>query len=379
MPPFSALSAEEQAAIREAQSRRKTAKKNAKAENGQKMQDDVPSNGAGSVDAVSEEIRLHPDKITMDEYFGAAPYGLFRQQDLSPTEENLELVLGALQRSDKQGEILGMHNYFQFDGKAKKLWDPRFNARLAHEGFFTITTGRKKDNEPLPELQPFYSVVAWPFFEESKHVRKALKRVAKWSSCLKVSNNANPQRSWELLDAYHLKKYGANWLTKQYFDMIMAGSADPSVNFRVHCIELYVVSIPEELEADDESAVAMTRVLESGLPLAGEVGFSIGDVYTSLSGWTAERTHDNFGTSQLVLLGRWLQQRQYAFWSLGHCYSPHMEYKRELGHRVVPRKDFLVLLKKHRGPFTNAWQQALRCKPLADGESRTASELVPAS
>ena len=30
------------------------------------------------------------------------------------------------------------------------------------------------------------------------------------------------------------------------------------------------------------------------------------------------------GTVQLVLLGHWLQSRGYAFWSMGHCYSPHM-------------------------------------------------------
>ena len=57
------------------------------------------------------------------------------------------------------------------------------------------------------------------------------------------------------------------------------------------------------------------------------------------------------GTTQLVLLGRWLQARGYAFWSLGHCYSPSMDYKRRLGHRVLPRADFLRKLRRHRGPF----------------------------
>merc|ERR1712217_804073 len=113
----------------------------------------------------------------------------------------------------------------------------------------------------------------------------------------------------------------------------------------------------------------------SGQPLAGEIGFSIGRVYTSLSGWTEERTSDGLGFLQLVLLGRWLQQRGYEFWSLGHCYSPEMDYKRELGHRVYPRGDFLALLKQYRGNFhqevdvplmkqlTNGFQ------PLGDGET----------
>ena len=70
--------------------------------------------------------------------------------------------------------------------------------------------------------------------------------------------------------------------------------------------------------------------------------------------WTAERAADEtlaLGTTQLVLLGRWLQSRGYAFWSLGHCYSPQMEYKRQLGHRVYPREDFLALLRQHRGEW----------------------------
>ena len=33
-----------------------------------------------------------------------------------------------------------------------------------------------------------------------------------------------------------------------------------------------------------------------------------------------------------------------------HCYSPEMEYKRALGHRIYPRREFLALLARHRGP-----------------------------
>ena len=55
--------------------------------------------------------------------------------------------------------------------------------------------------------------------------------------------------------------------------------------------------------------VAATGVAGSRTPLAGEIGFSVGRVYTSLSGWTGERTTEAHGTSQLVLLGLWLEQR----------------------------------------------------------------------
>merc|ERR1740138_1660325 len=113
-------------------------------------------------------------------------------------------------------------------------------------------------------------------------------------------------------------------------------STDESINFRLHCVELY---------AEEDFGK------EGAEPLAGEIGFTVGRVYTSLSGWTEERTSEALGTAQLVLLGRWLERRGYAFWSLGHCYSPEMEYKRQLGHRIYPRTAFLALLRRHRGSF----------------------------
>jgi hypothetical protein len=115
--------------------------------------------------------------------------------------------------------------------------------------------------------------------------------------------------------------------------------------------------------------------------MAGEIGFSVGRVYTSLSGWTQQRTRERAGKTQLVLLGLWLKKRGYEFWSLGHCYSPMMEYKRQLGHRIWPREDFRALLKSHRGPFeltadAAAEEEKLGFRRLADGDSIEASELL---
>ena len=92
----------------------------------------------------------------------------------------------------------------------------------------------------------------------------------------------------------------------------------------------------------------------SGMPklVAGEIGYSIGSVYTSLSGFSTRGTvAAGSGHVQLVCLGKWLQLKGYSFWSMGHCYSPAMDYKRQLGHRVYPRVDFLAKLKRHRGRF----------------------------
>lgn len=267
---------------------------------------------------------------------------------------------------------------------------------MAYEGFFTITTNRRGTREPLPELQPFYSVLTWHNFERSKHVRKSLSKLRNAGRSYTLTNSLNPQRTWRLLDAYHKRKYGSNWLTRDYFDMLQAASADPSINFRLQCVELYEAPSADTQEQRGSPAptthisklfaalrgAPRAEPLASNddlpVPLAGEIGFSIGCVYTSLSGWTEQRTADALGTSQLVLLCKWLQRKGFAFWSLGHCYSPEMDYKRQLGHRVLPRWDFIGLLKKHRGDFELGADAREHDVALKDGETIVVNALLEA-
>jgi hypothetical protein len=155
--------------------------------------------------------------------------------------------------------------------------------------------------------------------------------------------------------------------------MLKAASDDESINFRLHAIELRrrtqgvskgeqagreaeqggrEVQVRKEAGrgvcacADEISAgeIAITDEIKAGQNastdeilagqnastdeiVAGEIGFSVGRIYTSLTGWTGIRSRDGTGAAQLALLGRWLQARGYAFWSLGHCYSPQVRAK----------------------------------------------------
>ena len=62
---------------------------------------------------------------------------------------------------------------------------------------------------------------------------------------------------------------------------------------------------------------------------------------------------------------------RYAFWSLGHCYSPEMDYKRQLGHRIYTRAEFRALLQRHRGPFVR--------EGLPEGALRAQDQVHPAT
>mmetsp|Transcript_57430 Transcript_57430/g.122164 ORF Transcript_57430/g.122164 Transcript_57430/m.122164 type:complete len:395 (+) Transcript_57430:256-1440(+) len=370
--PFESLSTEVQAEVRRLQSERKLAKQvKKKAKLGPEdaaTESDVvaavaaakaPSGAAADPKARpsasaaegTEDEEEFPDRISMDEYFEACR-GCLRDPNLEANEENLALVMSVLQKKDPHSVQLSRCNYFQFAGGPKKVWDPVFHAKLAWEGFFTITSSRGR--EPLPELQPFYGVLTWPNFYKSRHVRKTLQRLRKGGKEYRLVSSWT-QDCWKRLNDYHVVQNQTNWLTLKYFGTMQAASRDPSINFRGHCLELYTEEGTE--------------------PVAGEIGFSVGKVYTSLSGWTGARTSEAFGTIQLVLLGRCLEKKGYAFWSLGHCYSPQMEYKRQLGHRIYPRQDFLKLLHKHRGDFRRPTAGSEVFEPLHD-ETLMSSDLL---
>eukprot|EP00435_Cladocopium_sp_Y103_P019309 s3385_g4.t1 len=143
---------------------------------------------------------------------------------------------------------LSSFNYFLFDGTDKQIWDPIFLARLAYEGFFTITTGGRscpdlnwsRERIPLPELQPYYGVLDWKNFNQAKPVKKALKRVQS-EGCpgckYYLYCNRNLKLTYQGLNQYHKDQNGENWMTWKYLEAFKAASDNPKINFRLHSIE----------------------------------------------------------------------------------------------------------------------------------------------
>jgi hypothetical protein len=254
MKRYSELSAEEKVEVQkkqqEAKARKNLAKEEAKRANG----------------AASEAKDDFPCTITSSEYFDACPCGQFYDPSLVASEENVELVLkleaqGVVVGNDRSGKevTLAEFNYFTFGGTDKQIWDPTIYAKLSHEGFFTITTRRSRqrggsapkeneNREPLPELQPFYGVVDWENFNNAKHVKKVLRKLKQQCSSEDGSaivfpyhlyNNRDQDKLFKVLDEYQKDQHGSNWLGQKYFATMKAASNDPSINFTLHCIELY--------------------------------------------------------------------------------------------------------------------------------------------
>ncbi len=198
-------------------------------------------------------------------------------------------------------------------------WSPGFYSRLAYEGL--ISTSYRTDDGTvvlLPEMQREYAVLDWENLHVSGHVRKLMANPGNYT--LKINHDLS--RLLRCIHQYHRD----SWLEEPYIRLLETLYLEKEKSCcRIISAELY----------DQQNQLA-----------AGEVGYRIGNIYTSLSGFVKrEKPYDNWGTLQMVLLGRYLESEGYSFWNLGH---PYMEYKIRLGGKILSRKDFLEKWKRER-------------------------------
>lgn len=197
-------------------------------------------------------------------------------------------------------------------------WDPDYYVAVARSGFICISAEHPELGHVLiPEMQPSYAVLDWENLHASRNLRRVLRSqlIDEQQIELRITNPCDVviQR----LAEYHGE---SSWLYEPYVELIRALSQETRPDFAVHGVELWS-------KQSDEL-------------IAGELGYSVGATYTSLSGFCRpdDREWRNFGTLQQYLLAQALAERGYAFWNMGHV---GMAYKFELGAKEVARGDFL--------------------------------------
>lgn len=213
------------------------------------------------------------------------------------------------------------NRYIAHNNDYDLYWSDEFSSEfyisLAQRGFISVYD--ESHDLILPELQHHYAVLPWENIHISRNVKSIIKKINKsqHSLIIKIDNNITG-----ILDNIN-NAYPDNWLTGSYRELLEQIYAEKPANFSFHSVELY---------------------LDSTL-VAGEIGYSIGTVYTSLSGFSSRQQEiKHLGTLQLLSLAEILRQQGYSFWNLGH---PQMEYKIALGAIVTARQDFLKLWNKH--------------------------------
>lgn len=197
-------------------------------------------------------------------------------------------------------------------------WHPNLYVALARAGFIAIAHQHPDAGcILLPELQRSYAVLDWEDLHVSRHVRKILDSERIEREGIELVIGAPRPELVDALAAYHGRRC---WLYEPYRRLLGRLPTGPRDDFAIHGVEL--------------------RSRTRNELVAGELGYTIGGSYTSLTGFC--RRDDprwrHFGTLQLVLLARRLRDCGFAFWNLGH---PHLAYKAALGARVLPRPAFL--------------------------------------
>jgi Leu/Phe-tRNA-protein transferase len=198
-------------------------------------------------------------------------------------------------------------NYYWSDDFSEE-----FYISLAKAGFISVSHQAEDQLYLLPEIQFEYALLDF----EDLHISKKVKKLLQTDRYVFSKNSS----FIGVLDSIE-KHHEHNWIKGKYKELLVSLYEKNNLrdDFKVLSFELFCPKT-------------------EGLG-AGEVGYSTGGVYTSLSGFCLrDKNYNNFWTLQMVLLAKYLQQNGYAFWNLGH---PHMEYKKKLGAKIYSRSDFL--------------------------------------
>ncbi|WP_373036090.1 hypothetical protein [Sulfurimonas sp.] len=204
-------------------------------------------------------------------------------------------------------------------------WSSDFYIELADAGFISTSYDTKGGLVLLPELQYDYALLDF----KDLHISKKVKKLINDDSYTFSINN----RFYEVVEKIS-NQHKYNWLKEEYLELLkeLHVNDNEKRNFKIISVEI-IYKDSNEL-------------------IAGEVGYVIGTTYTSLSGFSSkEKKYNNYGTLQLVLLAKYLENRGFSFWNLGHS---HMEYKKKLGCKVYERNEFLKRWNKSKiSPIIN--------------------------
>ena len=179
-------------------------------------------------------------------------------------------------------------------------------------GFIATSINLQDKFYLLPEMQFEYAILDF----ENLHISKKVKKLLNKNDFI-FSINTNIDKLIKNIQIHHK----SNWLTIEYYEIIknLEKYKDININFEIMSIELW-----------DES---------NNILIAGEIGYKIGSIYTSLTGFCLkDKRYNNFGKLQMVLLALYLEKNNFSFWNLGH---PYMQYKFDLGAISYSREEFL--------------------------------------
>lgn len=195
------------------------------------------------------------------------------------------------------------------------IFHPRLMAQLMCEGFLPIASG----DVLLPKLHAHRCVISLE--KGDLHISKSTRKKSK-----KFTFTVN-QAFAQVVEGCRRQHQEKCWLYPtlvEVFAMMHRAEHTPAVlmdNKTQPCpVRMYSIEVWN---------------VETGALAGGELGYTVGSIYTSLTGFAVE---DSAGSVQLATLGRLLTQLGFSLWDLGM----EMDYKMSLGCHLMARDEFLA-------------------------------------
>ncbi|MEO0793626.1 MAG: hypothetical protein AAFX93_00605 [Verrucomicrobiota bacterium] len=228
-------------------------------------------------------------------------------------------------------------------------WTPETYECLAQAGFITISYPSGPDGPILiSQLHETYSVLDWANLSIERGLRKLIKSGQLEEDCLQLVIHSDPSPICNAIQRYHQDDC---WLTDEYADLMLS-LANQDRLIRTLGIGLY--------DGKRNQLVG------------GEIGYTIGATYTSLSGFLDREypKRNNLGKLQLVALARLLERCGYPFWNLGML----LDYKLQIGATETPRLGFLMrwlkaINQQAREPLDQLLDKPISCSDLLTKDS----------
>lgn len=238
---------------------------------------------------------------------------------------------------------------------ASPFFDKRLVAQLMAEGFLPIATRKML----LPKLHIERCVISWKDFHISKSVRKKGK---KW--------NMSVNQDFDGVVQGCRTQHGISWL---YPSIVTSFKAIH--NLAEEGLKSMIISPDGKLKGYRPVRIYSIEIwsCETGQLVAGELGYTVGDIYTSLTGFSNE---DSAGSVQLAALGMLLQQQGFRMWDLGM----DLEYKKKLGAHLMKREIFVEEVRKAReeGPdLILKCSERVNIKGILKPEQNRQSQPIP--
>lgn len=244
-----------------------------------------------------------------------------------------------------------MVNHYHDDFYVSRSFDPRLIAQLMAEGFLPIATR----GYLLPKLHVERCVLQLnpnPKLHISKSTRKKSRRFL-----LSVNECFD-----QVVAGCH-QQHGTNWL---YPPIVNAFRALHRRTLEANEGVDAILIDNNTHEPCGSTPVRLYSVevwnAETGALAGGELGYSVGSIYTSLTGFSNE---DAAGSVQLIALGKLLIQCEFEHWDLGM----EMDYKMRIGAELMSRVNFVQEVRRTREQHKNT---ILQC----GGVRKNAKELV---